>query len=209
MTDLTQPTARTRGATRPTARTAPSSRMSAADRGAAGRRAARGADAQEGPSAGRRTAAARRARAGQGPAGDKPHGPAKGFSLPQVDASGILAVALKFKVFIIAVVAVLVVAGTLYAPARSCYAAWRDNQYYEAELELLNQQVDGYKDDISRLQTEDGIKDEARKRGYVDEGETTIVVTGNDAEPEEESAPEPERPWYVQLGDTVFGYTHE
>ena len=109
----------------------------------------------------------------------------------------------------LAVVAVtLVVLVALYGPARGLYCAWRDQGIKQETLDGLNESIDEYQGDIDRLQTREGIEDEARKRGYVNEGESGVKAVGlpedDDAAPESE-----ELPWYLSLGDFVFRYGEE
>ena len=57
--------------------------------------------------------------------------------------------------------------------------------------------------------SEEGIKDEARRHGYVEEGETRIVVEGAEEEGSQtDDAQDDEVPWYLRVGDFVFQY-HE
>lgn len=98
----------------------------------------------------------------------------------------------------------------LYGPTREWYVSLRSGQdlqtYYEA---ILSQNAE-IRDDLGRLQTHDGIENEARKRGFVDPNETSVVV---------ENLPEDglglpdqvevdyETTWGMALFDFVFGYT--
>ena len=75
----------------------------------------------------------------------------------------------------------------------------------EAQNFLL---ADEYQQDIDRLQTREGIEDEARKRGYVSEGETGVIAEGLPEDQEAEEAPA-ELPWYLAVGDFVFQYKEQ
>lgn len=114
----------------------------------------------------------------------------------------------RYKVPLIVIGGLLLIVLALYGPAKSYYIAWRTGQGLQSQLEALNTSNEEYNDDITALQTREGIEDEARKRGYVSEGETKVVVDGlteeDDAVVEEVVE---EKPWYIQLGDTFFHYT--
>ena len=104
----------------------------------------------------------------------------------------------------------------LFTPVRNLYVAHRQldrlQQTYDALL-AENEQIRG---ELESLQTREGIENEARARGYVEVGETKVVVEGL---PEEESTSladtigdvevHEERAWYTVLFDTVFGYDPE
>ena len=109
---------------------------------------------------------------------------------------------------LVALGTVLLCVVALYEPARQCYQAWRDNGVLRAQNEQAEAENNELQQDYDRLLTLDGVEEEARKRGYVSEGETSVTVEGlpddgsqEDADPQD--APEP---WYVSLGDLVFGY---
>ena len=112
------------------------------------------------------------------------------------------------RVAVIAVAAALVLFVALYGPACGLYQAWRENGVLLAEQERASAESEELEGDISTLMTEDGIKDEARRRGYVEEGETRIVVEGAESE-DDASADENETegtPWYLSVGDFLFQY---
>ena len=96
---------------------------------------------------------------------------------------------------------------TFYGPCKTYYKAWRAGLDLQDQLTDLNSSNDQYKSDIQSLQTREGIEDEARRRGYVSEGETKVVVEGlSDDADDSSSSTEAELPWYIQLGDKVFHY---
>ena len=68
----------------------------------------------------------------------------------------------------------------LYGPVREYYVSWRVGQIYSAELAELNEDNEELKSEVNRLQSREGIEDEARKRGYVSKGETAVTVEGLD-----------------------------
>ncbi len=104
----------------------------------------------------------------------------------------------------------------LFTPVRNLYVAHRQldrlQQTYDALL-AENEQIRG---ELESLQTREGIENEARARGFVEVGETKVVVEGL---PEEEPTSladtigdvevHEERAWYTVLFDTVFGYDPE
>lgn len=132
------------------------------------------------------------------------------ISLPSVDVFAIPG-------WVVALVAFAIALVIMYGPARMYYAAWRDAGVLHAEYEILAEQNDELNHEIERLQTLEGIEDEARSRGYVYEGEEALVVEGL----EEEQVADPalvdaaveeyqkSLPWYVGILDLVFGYTNE
>ncbi len=96
---------------------------------------------------------------------------------------------------------------TFYGPCKTYYKAWRAGLDLQDQLSDLNSSNDQYKSDIQSLQTREGIEDEARRRGYVSEGETKVVVDGLSDDADASSVDtESELPWYIQLGDKVFHY---
>lgn len=118
---------------------------------------------------------------------------------------------------LVAVVCVLVVVAMLYAPIRDSYKAHRDHEVYEAQLAAINANNAEVKASIDKLQTEEGIEDEARRHGYVKEGETPAEVPGlDDGETDGEAKAAPTLsaedvdtgpdPWYVSVLDVLFGY---
>jgi cell division protein FtsL len=85
----------------------------------------------------------------------------------------------KALVILAAVVAVIL---SLYGPARSWYVAQRKTQDLEAQYTQLNSANSALSDEVSSLQTQEGIEDEARKHGYVAAGETPVTITGGGSE---------------------------
>ena len=116
------------------------------------------------------------------------------------------ALATRFRVPLVVLVVLRVVAGALDPPAQDLYCAWRDQEAHEQQLETLNEDISQYQGDIDRLQTREGIEDEARKRGYVAEGETSLVVEGLPEDEGEDQDDTPDKPWYLALGDFIFQY---
>lgn len=109
---------------------------------------------------------------------------------------------------VVAVILAFVV--MLYAPVRGYYVARRSNEDLRRYLEAVSQQNELLKDDLGRLQSEEGIEDEARRRGWVKEDEVSVIVDGL---PDADLAAmlgdielEDNRPWYVKALDAVFFY---
>lgn len=68
----------------------------------------------------------------------------------------------------------------VYPPLRDYYVARRTQEDLKAHYAQLKDKNGKLLGDIERLQTSEGIEDEARKRGYVNQGETGVVVEGLD-----------------------------
>ncbi len=87
---------------------------------------------------------------------------------------------------ILAVVAAVIL--SLYGPIRSWYVAQRRTQDLQAQYAQLNSANSVLQGEVSSLQTQEGIEDEARKHGYVEEGETPVTITGEGSEVTEDSS---------------------
>lgn len=111
---------------------------------------------------------------------------------------------------VVACAAALVLLVALYGPACGFYQAWRENGVLQAEQARASAESEELEGDISSLMTEEGIKDEARRRGYVEEGETRIIVEGAGEEGTGETASDgssaDDTPWYLRAADFVFQY---
>ena len=113
----------------------------------------------------------------------------------------------RFRVPIVVVAVTLFVLVSVYPPAQDLYRAWREQGVQQETLDGLNASIEEYRGDIDRLQTREGIEDEARKRGYVGEGEVGVVLEGSPEKTEGNAGDDgQELPWYVTLGDVVFQY---
>lgn len=129
----------------------------------------------------------------------------------------------RLRVPLVVAAALIVLVVALYGPARGLYAAWRENGTLQTTLDAENQTTQEYQSDVDALLTEDGIKDEARKKGYVGEGEKSIVVegeTGSDdgsdagdadsaADDADGSDAADDVPWYLRVADFIFQYSEE
>ena len=103
--------------------------------------------------------------------------------------------------------AVVLFALFFYGPVKGLYQAWRTEGVRQEQLAELSSSNEAYQQEIDRLQTREGIEDEARRRGYVAEGETSIVVEGgeeDDGSTEESTGDE--TPWYLHVADFIFRY---
>ena len=105
------------------------------------------------------------------------------------------------------VVGVLVAAAVLlYGPAATYYRAWRAGLDLQAQYDALAQSNDQIQQQNDALLTREGIEEEARRRGYVGAGETGVVVGVLPDDSASSSDATPEYPWYVGVGDVIFGY---
>lgn len=136
-------------------------------------------------------------------------------SLPTIDVNGALSAignfVVHFRVALLIAALVLGVLMAMYGPVQTYYRAWRAGQDLQAQLDELNASNEQYKDDIQALQTREGIEDEARRRGYVANGETKVVVDGlndgsDDSSQSSDGDQQAQKPWYIELGDKVFHY---
>ena len=132
-----------------------------------------------------------------------------GSPAPKLTADGLRDFASSHRVPLVALLVAAFVVVTLYGPACSLYQAWRDNGMLTTRQAQASAESEQLESDINSLMTEDGIKDEARERGYVEEGETRIVVEGLDAE--EDSTVDvrtdaSDIPWYLRVTDFIFRY---
>ena len=165
----------------------------------------------------RRGAPQRRQRMGRTAPGQRvgqkpPRGKAVGGALAQVRGADPAALLARFKVPLVVAAVVLVLFVALYGPACNVYQQWRIEGARKYTLAELDESNSSYQDDIDRLQTREGIEDEARRRGYVSEGEKTLVVEGLEGEDSEDTPTEdtaPEKPWYLGITDFIFQYSEE
>lgn len=136
-------------------------------------------------------------------------------SLPTIDVNGALSAignfVVHFRVALLIAALVLGVLMAMYGPVQTYYRAWRAGQDLQAQLDELKASNEQYKDDIQALQTREGIEDEARRRGYVTNGETKVVVDGlndgsDDSSQSSDGDQQAQKPWYIELGDKVFHY---
>ena len=137
-------------------------------------------------------------------------------STSTIDVNGALSAiggfVMNFRVVLLVIALFIGLILTMYGPAKTYYCALRKGQDLQAQLDAYNVSNDQFKADIQSLQTREGIEDEARRRGYVSEGETKVVVEGLDegadgsASSTDGADQQAEQPWYIELGDKVFHY---
>lgn len=200
---IVYPRSQPRSSARPAARAGVSRTERTGSRAVASGRSRGSARSTRRPAAGH--SAATRAR-GTSAAGGAAERVRRGVKWGREDALGFVS---RHKAPLVAALVVLLAVAFFYGPAKGLYQAWRTEGSRQAELAALNESNEGYQSDIDRLQTREGIEDEARRRGYVAEGETSIVVEGLDAEGADDAAPQDDTPWYLGILDTVFQYEGE
>lgn len=112
-----------------------------------------------------------------------------------------------------AVAIALMVALMMYGPVRNYYVAMRSGQDLQARYDALVEQNDAIREDLGRLQSQEGIEDEAHRRGYVKDGETGVITEGLPEEDLNELLGDIEledtRPWYIRVLDLVFFYSQD
>ena len=113
------------------------------------------------------------------------------------------------KLLCIAVGVLVAAALLLYGPAATYYRAWRAGLELQAQYDALAQSNDQIQQQNDALLTRKGIEEEARRRGYVGAGETGVVVEGLPDDSTSSSDATPEYPWYVGVGDVIFGYERQ
>lgn len=113
------------------------------------------------------------------------------------------------KLLCIAVGVLVAAALLLYGPTATYYRAWRAGLDLQAQYDALAQSNDQIQQQNDALLTRKGIEEEARRRGYVGAGETGVVVEGLPDDSTSSSDVTPEYPWYVGVGDVIFGYERQ
>lgn len=141
----------------------------------------------------------------------KPQGPKFEFSREGLRAWG----SAHIKGLVIAGI-ILIAALALYTPVATLYGAVRTNVVLSARLESAKTDEQALSEDVSKLTSEDGIKDEARRRGYVDEGDTAVDMEGIEDSGSAASdttistnTTKEDDPWYIVALDFIFGYSAE
>lgn len=144
--------------------------------------------------------------------------PAKPAQKFEFSPQGIRAWAGAHKPFVITLAIIVFVIFAIYPPLCSLYSAARTNAVLSEKLADVNEQVEALTNDVSKLTSEDGLKDEARRLGYVEEGETAVDMEGiedsgsvrsDTTVMEESKETETEDPWYITVGDFIFRYDAE
>lgn len=112
---------------------------------------------------------------------------------------------------------IVVVLGALYSPAKALYGARRTNAVLAQRLDAATSSAQTLQSEVDSLMTREGIEDEARRRGYVQEGDTAVDMDGvtdsgsattdesvtNDSSATTDEEP---TPWYTSVLDFIFGY---
>ena len=112
---------------------------------------------------------------------------------------------------------IVVVLGALYSPAKALYGARRTNAVLAQRLDAATSSAQTLQSEVDSLMTREGIEDEARRRGYVQEGDTAVDMDGvtdsgsattdesvtNDTSATTDEEP---TPWYTSVLDFIFDY---
>lgn len=110
----------------------------------------------------------------------------------------------KLMVFLGVVIFLLV---GLYPPIRGYYHAVREHDELLLNQQKLDEDQKRLESEVQGLQTKEGIIDEAHKQGLVSGGEESARVVGLDKKKDDTTAQHPEYPWYIKVGDFVFGFS--
>ena len=110
----------------------------------------------------------------------------------------------KLVVFLGVVIFLLV---GLYPPIRGYYHAVREHDELLLNQQKLEEDQKRLESEVQGLQTKEGIIDEAHKQGLVSGGEESARVEGLDKKKDENTVQHPDYPWYIKVGDFVFGFT--
>lgn len=157
---------------------------------------------------GRAASEARRRTAGEGEGGRRAANAAS-------QAQGVLAWAMGHRALSIAFVVIVALVLMLYPPIKALYGASRTNALLSSQLSSVTATNDTLQGEVDNLMTREGIEDEARRRGYVAEGDTPVDMSGvedsggassDSTVSTDESAPAASDPWYVSALDFIFGY---
>ena len=110
----------------------------------------------------------------------------------------------KLVVFLGVVIFLLV---GLYPPIRGYYHAVREHDELLLNQQKLEEDQKRLESEVQGLQTKEGIIDEAHKQGLVSGNEESARVEGLDKKKDENTVQRPDYPWYIKVGDFVFGFT--
>ena len=110
----------------------------------------------------------------------------------------------KLVVFLGVVIFLLV---GLYPPIRGFYHAVREHDELLLNQQKLEEDQKRLESEVQGLQTKEGIIDEAHKQGLVSGDEESARVEGLDKKKDENTVQHPDYPWYIKVGDFVFGFT--
>lgn len=95
----------------------------------------------------------------------------------------------------------------LYPPIRGYYHAVREHDELLLNQQKLEEDQKRLESEVLGLQTKEGIIDEAHKQGLVSGDEESARVEGLDKKKDENTVQHPDYPWYIKVGDFVFGFT--
>ena len=95
----------------------------------------------------------------------------------------------------------------LYPPIRGYYHAVREHDELLLNQQKLEEDQKRLESEVQGLQTKEGIIDEAHKQGLVSGDEESARVEGLDKKKDENTVQHPDYPWYIKVGDFVFGFT--
>ena len=95
----------------------------------------------------------------------------------------------------------------LYPPIRGYYHAVREHDELLLNQQKLEEDQKRLVSEVQGLQTKEGIIDEAHKQGLVSGGEESARVEGLDKKKDENTVQRPDYPWYIKVGDFIFGFT--
>ena len=109
----------------------------------------------------------------------------------------------KLVVFLGVVIFLLV---GLYPPIRGYYHAVREHDELLLNQQKLEEDQKRLESEVQGLQTKEGIIDEAHKQGLVSGDEESARVEGLDKKKDENTVQHPDYPWYIKVGDFVFGF---
>ena len=87
------------------------------------------------------------------------------------------------------------------------YHAVREHDELLLNQQKLEEDQKRLESEVHGLQTKEGIIDEAHKQGLVSGGEESARVEGLDKKKDENTVQHPDYPWYIKVGDFVFGFT--
>ena len=110
----------------------------------------------------------------------------------------------KLVIFLGVVIFLLV---GLYPPIRGYYHAVREHDELLLNQQKLEDDQKRLESEVQGLQTKEGIIDEAHKQGLVSGNEESARVEGLDKKKDENTVQHPDYPWYIKVGDFVFGFT--
>lgn len=110
----------------------------------------------------------------------------------------------KLVVFLCVVLFLIV---GLYPPVRGYYHAMREHDELVYNQKKLEEDQKRLQDEVNNLQTKEGIEEKAHEHGYVSNGEESAKVVGLEGKKDEQDSHRPAAPWYIQVGDFIFGFS--